>query len=252
MLTENIDQNSVSPTFTGNKASGDPTATEILELQRQARMVLGLTIFVMAMLEKKLGILRLHLILDKWFDPVDEKVDEARGLLVNKYRIANVEDTIEDEVLGNMMVIPSDNQDFFPADSEAQKAMSEQLFREEDHSVKPLRKILLNPDQLRKAKLTWRVTVNPTEVRSSERAKLMFERMLGSAIKLFQGQLNMKYVADRFAETWEENPSKLFQKQNPMIMPPAVTMAGQQGTIPTTVKPEIALAQGQQPLPGTP
>ena len=86
LLKENIDQLTVNPTFTGQQPSGSPTATQIIEVQRQARLVMGLTIFVMSLLEKKLGELRLQNILENWFDPVDTVIDEIKNVLVNKYR----------------------------------------------------------------------------------------------------------------------------------------------------------------------
>ena len=62
-LRESIDTETTSPTFQGQQSKGNPTATEIIELQRQAKQMLGLTIFAVSMLEWKLEWLRLQNIL---------------------------------------------------------------------------------------------------------------------------------------------------------------------------------------------
>lgn len=206
IISENIDQNSVSPTFAGQQTKGNPTATEILELQRQAKMVLGLTVFAAAMLEKKLGQLRLFNILENWFNPVDTEVDQARQELVNRYRVANVKKNLDGVGMGSAMVIPSTNPAMFGAGA------PEQIYKDEQASAEPVRKIYVNPEQLQSAKLTWKVTVNPTEVGGSERSKQLFERMIQGAMELGL-PLKPDYIMQRFAETWQENPGKLFSQQ---------------------------------------
>ena len=213
MLSENIDQNSVNPTFAEQKTAGNPTATEILELQRQAKMVLGLTVFSMAMMEKKLGILRRDILLENWFEPIDTKLDEARKMLVNRYRTANVQKNIGGAGMGSMMVIPTDDGSMFPMDEAGMEAMGEQIYKEEESSASPVRKFYINAKALKAAKLTWKTTVNPTEAGGSERSKLLFERMAVAANNLGI-QMNPDELVQRFAETWQENP-KLFQSPLP-------------------------------------
>ena len=221
LLTESIDQNSVNPTFAGQKTTGNPTATEVLELQRQAKMVLGLTVFAAAMLEKKLGQLRLFNLLENWFNPIDTELDTARGIIKNRYRVANVSKNVEGEGMGSMMVIPTDDGQMFPLAEEDQMAMSENIYKEEEKSSTPTRKFYLNRKELQAVKLTWKTTVNPTETGGSERSKLLFERMLQSASNLGL-QANPDQLIQRFAETWQENP-KLFAP--PAGMPPESVVA---------------------------
>lgn len=221
LLSENIDNNSVNPTFAGQKTQGNPTATEVLELQRQAKMVLGLTVFAAAMLEKKLGHLRLFNLLENWFNPIDTELDAARGLIKNRYRVANVSKNIEGRGMGSTMVIPTDDGQMFPATEEEQMAMSKDIYDDEEKSSTPIKKLYLNRKELQTVKLTWKTTVNPTETGGSERSKLLFERMLQSASNLGL-QANPEQLAQRFAETWQENP-KLFAL--PAGMPPESVVA---------------------------
>lgn len=213
ILSENIDNNSVNPTFAGQQTKGNPTATEILELQRQAKMVLGLTVFSMAMMEKKLGMLRRDILLENWFNPVDTKLDKARGL-VNQYRVANIQKSIPGEGMGNMMVIPTDDGKMFPIDQENMDMMGEQIYKEEEAYSTPTRKIYVNAEVVKDTKIIWKTVVNPTETGGSERSKLLFERMATAANSLGI-VMNPDELIQRFAETWQENP-KLFQGQPPM------------------------------------
>lgn len=222
MIGETIDSNSINPTFAGQKSEGNPTATEILELQRQAKMVLGLTVFSAAMLEKKLGILRRDILLENWFNPIDTKLDEARQVLTNVYRVANVSKTIEGEGMGSMMVIPTDNEKMFPMNQDESEMVGEEIYREEEGSEGPVRKFYINSKALKAAKITWRTNVNPTETGGSERSKLLFERMAVSANSLGL-QMNPDELVQRFAETWQENP-KLFMPN--MALPEGVVAAG--------------------------
>jgi len=96
-----VTKSTVSDQFTGQPGGGGATATEVIELQRQARLTLGLTIAVCALLEKKLGYLRLWNIIENWFEPVDTRVDQINESrkLVNVYRSVNSENNIEGEGL---------------------------------------------------------------------------------------------------------------------------------------------------------
>ena len=79
-MQELINQSTVSEQFTGQQGKSGTTATEVVELQRQARLSLGLAITVCSLLEKKLDYLRLYNILANWFEPLDTRVKELGRL----------------------------------------------------------------------------------------------------------------------------------------------------------------------------
>jgi hypothetical protein len=201
-----INENTVSPTFTGSKeAGGRVTATQIIELQRQARIMLGLLILAASLLEKKLAMKRLTLLLERWFDPVDETLDKARNVLKARYRRVAVKKNIEGEGEGVSMIIPTEE---LP-ESAYIKTLEEKL---KEETGTPIRMTFLNPKELKQAKLTWFVNVVPKEKKSSEMSKLLFGAEMADAANLGL-RLNLDYVEERFAQIWEEDPAKMFKKE---------------------------------------
>lgn len=202
-----INENTVSPTFTGAKeAGGKVTATQIIELQRQSRIMMGLMVLAASLLEKKLSTKRLMIILEKWFDPIDNIVDKSRNILRNRYRITSRRMTISNEGEGFRMVIPSEE---IPTSEEIRT--SEETMKTEIGS--PVRMIFLNPKEIKHARLTWVINVVPKEKKSSELSKILFGAMLQDAINLGL-RLNLDYIEERFAQVWEEDSAKMFRRES--------------------------------------
>lgn len=240
-LQASIDAETVSPTFQGQQAKGDPTATEIIELQRQAKMVLGLTVFAVSMLEWKLEWLRLKNLLAHWFNPEDQVVDEARGLLKNKFRKITTEANIDGEGQGKRIIIPT-----------KELPSPEAIMQTEDVLTKqqglPIRLVFLNPEEVTSSKLVWQIVVKPKEKKTSEVSKLLF-RALMQDIQIFPAlglMPNMQELAKEFSSVWEKNQSKLFG-QNPEQMMQQL-MAQQQGQQPQggVVSPNVNLPQPEK------
>ena len=230
-IRESIDTETTSPTFQGQQAKGNPTATEIVELQRQAKQMLGLTIFAVSMLEWKLEWLRLQNVLKNWFNPQDSVVDEMRGDIKAKYRQVGVQRPIEDKGMGMRMVIPTDQ---VPTDSNA-VMQAEDIYSKEQGM--PVRFIFLNPEEIKSAKLCWQIVVVPREKRTSETNKLLFRAEMADAMA-FGPMLNMGYLGERFASVWNENPQKLFK--SPEVMAQEQMMAAQsEAEASGTVSPKV-------------
>lgn len=200
-LQESIDSETTSPTFQGQQAEGNPTATEIIELQRQAKILLGLTIFSCSMLEWKLEWKRLDNILANWFKP-DETLDKARGELKERFKPVSVEREIEGEGRGQRIVVPSKNIPSPQSIMKAEDALSEQ-------QGTPVRLIFLNPDEIRESKMTWQIVVRPTERKTSETSKLLFRAFAEDAMAFFPDLVNRQHLAEEMANTWEKDPSKV-------------------------------------------
>ena len=229
IIRDNIDQLTVNPTFTGqNPSGGSVTATQIIEVQRQAKLVLGLSIFVASQLEKKLAELRLMNVLERWFDPIDEVVDIVRNALKEKFRSFTRKVPIENAGMGQRIVRVT---------REGKDALN--LLKEEEQVTKKTgietRITELNPDVVRSAKWHFYVAVVPREKRTSPTSKLMFREMLAD-IGLFAEAgvgINWPYLSSRFANNWEENPDKLFthNQQMPGMSPLTPPLPqGNQGT----------------------
>lgn len=215
IIKDNIDQLTVNPTFAGQAPSGTPTATQIIEVQRQAKLVLGLVVFVCSMLEKKLGELRLMNILEHWFDPVDEEIDHIRNTLVAKFRSFTHKVPIEGSGYGQRIV----------RIARTPKSAFE-LFKEEEQVSRETgvatRIIELQPEVIKNAKYRFYIAVVPKEKRSSPTSKLLFREMLAD-IQIFERPLegmaiDWSYLGDRFAINWEEDSQKLFKKTE-MVQP---------------------------------
>ena len=201
-----VDRNTVSQTFTGGKEQGGQvTATQITELQRQARIMMGLSTLAISLLEKKLALKRLSLLLEKWFEPTDTVVDEARQMIKNKYRITSRKGQIEGEGVGIRMVVPTEE---MPTSEQAR--MAEEKLGERMNM--PVRMIFLNLNELQKTKLVWVATVNPRPKRSGEMARLLIGQEFGGAMELGL-QVNPEFMEERYAEVWDEDPSKMFLKE---------------------------------------
>ena len=199
-MQESINAETTSPTFQGQRSTGDPTATEIIELQRQAKMVLGLTIFSMSMLEWKLEWLRLKNLLANWFNAEDEVVDETRNVIRSKFRQVSVERAIEGEGMGRRILIPTKEIPSSRAIMQAENALSE------EQGV-PVRLIFLNPEEVKSSQLIWQIVVRPKERKTSEVSKLLFRAFMADVMPLAP---NIQYLQERMASVWEENPQKLF------------------------------------------
>ena len=199
-IQTSIDSETVSPVFQGQPKPGNPTATEILELQRQAKMMLGLTVFGMSMLEWKAEWLRLKNILAHWFEKEDEVVDQVRGLLKDKYRKITTDRMIENEGMGKRLVIPTKE---IPSGEAIMKA--EDVLSKEQGM--PIRMIFINPEEIKSAKLIWQIVIKPKEKKTSEVSKLLFREFMADVAPLGP---NIEYLREKAASVWEENPQKLF------------------------------------------
>ena len=241
-IQESINSETTSPTFQGQQTSGNPTATEIIELQRQAKQMLGLTIFSVSMLEWKLEWLRLQNNLANWFNPNDSVVDEMRSEIKSKYRQTSVERPIEGEGMGVRMVIPTTE---VPTDQKA-IAQAEDIYSQEQGM--PVRFIFVNPEEVTSAKLCWQIVVRPREKRTSETDKLMFRAFMQDAM-VFGQALNMQEMQEEFSVVWGKNPKKLFISPEMMQMNAMQTMnaeAGVGAVSPTTNLPTPEKAMGGQ------
>lgn len=206
-LQRNLDQLSASQTFGGQIEGTKVTATQILESQRQARIILGLMIFAAAMLEKKLAHKRLENLLENWFNPIDQEVDEARNLLRERFRTISVTRTFDREGQGRRIVsvVSPDEVPTVEAITQEQRTLSER-------EGQPVKKIYLPSDLRQRIKLTWIINIIPRERKTNELSKILFGQMVGDAINIFGPTLNLDFFQERFAEIWEIPLDRAFKR----------------------------------------
>lgn len=208
-MQDQIEKSTISSIFQGQQASGGATATEVIEVQRQARLTLGLIITACTLLEIKLGYLRLYNILSHWLEPIGTNADGSP-----RYRTANRQTMIPGAGKGERRVIPISGELPTP---EAIRILS---LQDEKKYGFPVRRSYLNPKQIREAQITWYITVEPREQESSSYHKLLFREMLGDAITLAQlgASINIQGVTDEFSKVYNVDKANIFSGQLPALM----------------------------------
>jgi len=213
-LQDRIDKTTVSNQFAGQQGKAGTTATEVVELQRQAKLTLGLTIAACEFLELKLAYLRLWNIIENWYEPLETKIVTVNDVrkYVNTYRNVTRETNIEGEGLGERQVIPT-------ADSPvpSSEVIREMERAEEKQRGIPVRKIFLNPEGMKVAKIRWYIVITPREKETSAFFKLLFREQLADILTMMQlGSVpNMDGLEEQYSKAWNVNRSKLFSKGTP-------------------------------------
>ena len=215
-LMENIDKNSVGQTFQGQQASGTQTATQILETQKQAKMMMGLTELTCSLLERKLAWLRIQNVLLNWMKPEKIEYDEYAKEWVKKYRSISREKFMEGSGIGEHIVRVSPEP---PSEAEMQEEATilSDIDKKTGKVIKPVKISYMNPKAIEEFKMKFFVTVIPKERKSDALGKVLFNEFALAAMQF--PDTNVRFLEERFAEHWEENPSKLFNQPKEEIPP---------------------------------
>lgn len=204
-LQDEIERSTISAVFQGQQAKSGATATEVIEVQRQAKLTLGLIISAATMLEVKLGYLRLYNLIGNWLNPIDQNPDGT-----NRYRATNRKVNIEGEGMGERMVIPIDGEMPTP---EVVRMLS---IADEQKKGYAVRRMYLSVPIVREAQLRWYIVVEPKEEETSSYHKVLFREMLGDAISLMNigAQINIEGVTDEFGTVYNKDKAKFFTSTN--------------------------------------
>lgn len=215
-LLNRIEQSTVSPIFQGQFGRSNTTATEVLEVQRQARLALGIIISACTLMEVKLGYLRLPLIIANYFEPIDEVMGEE-GTMKKSYRSTTRETQIDGAGSGTRRVIPIDGE--LP-DEKTVRALE---IVDEQETGYPSQRIYLSPKELRKIEVTWRVVVTPKERDSSAYEKLLFREILNDATALFNmGSVpNVAGLEGEFSKIYGIDKNRIFGSASERMAPMA-------------------------------
>lgn len=208
-LQDRLDKNTVSPQFQGNKQDGTPpTATEIEYMAKQAKLTLGLIVTACMLLEKKLAYLRLFLIIENWFDPTGTTVQTIDGVrkIVNKYRSTSTKTALGSGGVGMRRVTPMDGELPTP---EVIRALEHSQAKDLGY---PVKHIYLTPEDLKIAKLTWFIQINPRERESSAYYLAKFREELTDMVSMVNlgSKPNTQGLEEKFAKIYEDARNKLF------------------------------------------
>lgn len=201
----------VSEQFTGQQGKSGMTATESLELQRQAKLSLGLAVFACVMLEKKVKTLVLDLVLARWFEPNDKRVvdvEDARQQLVDAYRSTTRKVSLDKNGQGVREVKVVADSSGIPTSKQIHK---EELDAEAANGGKPVRRIYVSAE-VSTANVKWFLEINPSEKESSAFHKVSFREMLGdvAALMNFGSRPNAEGLEDEFSKVWKLKRGKIF------------------------------------------
>lgn len=190
------------------------TATQSQQQKQHAEVMTTLVLFSASMLELKCGNLRMWNVLENWFEPIGQKVedvksvDEVRQVLINKYRVTNLEKTVEGEGPGQSITQITDDQMGMPDPMQVYR-QEEQITKE---TGKPTRIKYLNADAVKSGRFMFYGVVNQKQKKNSDLEKVLFSEMVQGAKNFFPNTTNDDYLSERYAEVWKESPSKMFKK----------------------------------------
>lgn len=209
LIRESIDTKSaVSPTFQGQAQPGQNTATEILEMQRQAQIALGLIIYSVSRMEEKADYLRLYNLLANWTKPIGTEVDTVQNKLKNKYR----EITVSNANLGGKVGTQKIEMINEVPTQEERRSYSYERLTEERRSKSSFKKSRIILPILQSLKYRFFLKTNPSDRPSDNLNKVLFREKMDQALGYFGQSVNMDYFKRKWALTWGENPQDAFSQ----------------------------------------
>jgi|TARA_Y100000310_G_scaffold140332_2_gene139706 hypothetical protein len=210
LISQTIDKKSVSPVFEGQPQSGEQTATEIVELKKQSMQKLGLVMWGISNLEKKMSWLRLYNIIKYWTEAEDLRANKFRGQLQDVFKKIEVEDSFEDGTSGTRVI------EFRDKVPESGQLLAEQKLTKKT-TGRNVKKIVIKPEDLRNADLTWKITIVPTEKESDALDKAQFTASVAEGFQLFGPQsFNMEYLKRQWAQKNKLDPDQALVSQEEM------------------------------------
>lgn len=202
-----------------SKVQGTPgkrtTATEVLQAQKEAVKLLGMSVLAVMRLKRESTFLRIYNILNNFSEPIKKRKNDQTGKIEDVYQKFTVNDAqIEGEKTGKKMI------QFLDRDlTDDELAQVYQYEEEESKKSSPVRFVGVNIKKLINFKLNWFVTVINKERDSSELAKAMFQDKIAQAGQI--AQMTMRQLnGDKVIESWERvwGVKDFFQKPAPAPM----------------------------------
>lgn len=186
------------------------TATQTLELQRQAAKMLGLSVYALMRMKRDMTFLRIYNVLENYTKPIGKEKSRLSNKIKDKFRSFTVgNSTFENGQMGKKIISFSDED------------MNEQdrwdLMNYEDsmgEMGKPIRYVNINIQKLREIPLDFFVNVTSKEKTGSALKRAMFTDKLnqGSVISQVTGRkFNSDKLIDEFEREWDTKD--LFEKQ---------------------------------------
>ena len=204
-IRESINEKTTNDVFGGSDPQGDPTATEINQIQQQQMLKLGSSLDGIVNLERQMTWCRIQNILKNWTKETDKNVE---GIQEGVYKTVTVQTNLSDGQSGTKMYRFTDEE--FP-DVGDQEQDEENLG---DIYNTPVRVIYMNPTALQNLKANWYITINPTQKTNDKMSQLLFVQNIETAMNIFGVEsLNQDYLKQRYATLINEDYNKMFVRQ---------------------------------------
>ncbi len=233
-LLDTIERSTISAVFQGHAAKSGATATEIMEVQRQAKLNLGIIIAAATLLEQKIAYLRLYNLIGKWLEPTGYNADGSA-----QYRQVSRQTNIPGAGMGERHVIPIDGELPPP---EVIRMLS---LEDEQRLDMPVRRYYISPKMLREAQLLWRIIVEAQEEETSAYHTVRFREQVGDVLSLMQlgAQPNVDGITDEFAKAYSKDKAQFFSANIPVPPDPNTAMT------PETIAGNRAAGNNMPPVP---
>ena len=186
--------------------TNDMTATQVLELQRQAVKMLGQSVLGVMRMKRDATYLRLYTILDEYMRPVGKTVrtdENGQEQIVDRYRSFEVENSKnrDGETVKRFIQIVNRNlsEEELRGVYEHEKELSQQ-------EGKPVRYSFLNLNVLESIPMEFKVVVTTASRDSSSLDKILFQDRLAHAIEVAnatQRPINGDKLIEDYEKTWE-------------------------------------------------
>jgi len=231
LIKEMIDGKSISPTFSGERPSGQVTLGQLQLEKQQQLMKLGVNFDAIKNLERTLVWGRIGNIIMNYAKPTDNKVNDSNPeakVLENIYRTFSVETTIANGQAGIKQFEFTDKA--FPS-VEDQQVEEKQLG---EYYGKPVQKVYFNgPAFVNLLKYRWVVNIVATQDDSDDLEREQFVGFIREAKEIFgPDSVNDSYAKEKYAIKIKEDPTKFFIPQEQLEQS---RMAG--GQVDATGKP---------------
>lgn len=214
-VLKRIEASTVSPSFQGQFGGSNTTATEVLEVQRQAKLALGIIISACTMLEVKLAYLRIPIVIQNYFEPIGEIMGDDQ-IMQKQYQVTSRGVNIPEAGKGVRLIIPTHGE--LP-NADVVRALE---IQDEKENGYPSQRIYLSPRALRNTDLTFRVVVVPKEKESSAYEKILFREMMQDALSLISlgSRPNIAGLQEQFANVYRIDKNSLFSDAASAEPPP--------------------------------
>lgn len=234
LITQKIEEFVGSSDLRTAPGGADMTATQVIELQKNAIKMLGMPILAAMRAHRDMSYLRIWSILEKMTTPIGKKLDAVTDKVVSTYASFTVDNAaFEDGTSGRKIIKLMDRK---LSDGE-RRALYEHEKKMAERGT-PERVKVMDVSKLNNYPFVWYITVTPKERDSTSLKKVLYTDKLNqvAAISKITGRApNAAKLVDEFERDW--NATGLFQVAAPQPVNPAMAMGGGMGGGPEMDQP---------------